>query len=132
MPKPQPIKVVLVDDSSVMRELLRTIIRSEFFTIVGEAASGAKAIELADTLKPDLVCLDIEMPEMSGIEALKVLKAQYPKMAVVMVTGSNAATDVQQSLAGGADGYILKPFNAGRVLDALTKAVTKARAAAPK
>lgn len=52
-------------------------------------------------------------------------------MAVVMVTGSNAAADVQQSLASGADSYILKPFNAGLVIDALTKAVTKVRAAAP-
>ena len=132
MPKVQPIKVLVVDDSAVMRELLRTIIRSDFFTIVGEAAGGAKAVELADSLKPDLVCLDIEMPEMSGIETLKALKAKHSRMAVVMVTGSNAAEDVQKSLAGGADGYILKPFNAGRVLDALTKAVTKVRAAAPK
>lgn len=59
------------------------------------------------------------------------LKAKRSIMAVVMVTGSNAAADVQQSLASGADSYILKPFNAGLVIDALTKAVTKVRAAAP-
>lgn len=132
MLKSQPIKVLLVDDSSVMRELLRTIIRSDFFVVVGEAADGQKAIELADSLKPDLVCLDIEMPEKSGIETLKEIKAKYAKTAVVMITGSNAASDVQQSLSNGADGYILKPFNAGRVLDALEKAVVKVKSTAGK
>ena len=132
MLKSQPIKVLLVDDSSVMRELLRTIIRSDFFVVVGEAADGQKAIELADSLKPDLVCLDIEMPEKSGIETLKDIKAKHAKTAVVMITGSNAALDVQQSLSNGADGYILKPFNAGRVLDALEKAVAKVKSTAGK
>jgi two-component system chemotaxis response regulator CheY len=122
-------KVLLVDDSGVMRALLRSIVSGDTFVVVGEAANGVKALEMVDSLQPDVVCLDIEMPELSGLETLLQLKSKHPAIGVVMVTSSTVAADVKQALTNGADGYILKPFNAGKVLDALTKAVTKMRAA---
>jgi two-component system chemotaxis response regulator CheY len=121
-------KVLLVDDSGVMRALLRTIINSSDFIVVGEAQNGIKALEVLGTLKPDLVCLDIEMPELSGLDTLLQLKSKYPGIGVVMVTSSTVAADVKQALASGADGYILKPFNAGKVIDTLTRAYQKIQA----
>jgi two-component system chemotaxis response regulator CheY len=121
-------KVLLVDDSGVMRELLRTIISSHDFVVVGEAENGVKALEAAESLKPDLVCLDIEMPELSGLETLLQLKSKHPRMGVVMVTASTVATDVKTALTSGADGYILKPFNAGKIVDTLTRAFNKIQA----
>jgi len=122
------INVLIVDDSGVMRALLRSIIRSEHFNVIGEAGDGVKALEMTERLKPELVCLDIEMPEMSGLETLRELKSKHPNLIVVMVTASNAAADVQDALKGGADGYILKPYNVGKVLDTLYNACEKAQA----
>ncbi|MES2353959.1 MAG: response regulator [Pseudomonadota bacterium] len=122
------VNVLIVDDSGVMRALLRTILRSDHFNVIGEAGDGIKALEIVEMLKPDLVCLDIEMPEMSGLETLSQLKSKYPNIIVVMVTASNVAADVQEALTNGADGYILKPFNVGKVLDTLLNACEKAQA----
>ena len=121
-------KVLLVDDSGVMRALLRSIISSYDFVVVGEAENGIKALEAVETLKPDLVCLDIEMPELSGLDTLLQLKSKHPGIGVVMVTASTVATDVKKALTSGADGYILKPFNAGKVIDTLNQAFQKIQA----
>jgi two-component system chemotaxis response regulator CheY len=121
-------KVLLVDDSGVMRALLRSIISAHDFIVVGEAENGVKALEAVKTVKPDLVCLDIEMPELSGLETLLQLKSKHPGIGVIMVTSSTVAADVKQALTSGADGYILKPFNAGKVIDTLTLAFEKVKA----
>lgn len=120
--------VVLVDDSGVMRMLLRSIIGQEdYFSVVGEAATGAEAFDIVDNLKPDIVCLDIVMPDVSGLAILRELKSKHPSIAVVMITGSSSSADVKDALSNGADGYVLKPFNAGKVIDTLEKAYLKKR-----
>ena len=119
--------VVIVDDNDIMRSLLRGILRGETYEVVGEARNGVQAVDIADRLKPDLICLDVLMPEKNGLDALCEIKAANPDIEVVMITGNADADTVQQSIENGAGGFIIKPFNAARVLDTLARAVARRR-----
>ncbi len=115
-------KVLIVDDNDVMRTLLRGILRNEDFVIVGEARTGIAAVEMADRLKPDLICLDVVMPEMDGIAALQEIKQKHPQTMVIMITGNASKENVQEALANGAAGFVVKPFNAATVLETINRA----------
>lgn len=119
--------VLIIDDNDIFRTLLRTILRGDEYEVVGEATNAKKGIELALTLAPDIVCLDNMMPEMSGLEALREIRPKLPKTLIMMVTGSTDRETVQAALQGGANGYIVKPYNSGRVLGALEQALANAR-----
>ena len=80
------------------------------------------ALELIERIKPDIVCMDVMMPEMDGLEALQSIKASHPEILVVMITGNPSVENVQESIQGGASGFIVKPFNAAKVLDTLNRA----------
>jgi len=123
-------KILIVDDNDVMRALLRGILRNEDYLVVGEARNGMQALEMAERLTPDVVCLDVIMPELDGLEALKTLKRDYPAMGVVMITGNASMENVQEALELGADGFVVKPFNAARVLEALARVTSSRRGAA--
>ncbi len=112
-------KILIVDDNDLMRTLLRGILRGEEYEIVGEAKNGLQAVEAVQRFAPDIVCLDVMMPEMDGLEALQVIKQAKPETVVVMITGSPSKENVQESIQGGAAGFIIKPFNAAKVLDTL-------------
>jgi len=118
--------VLIIDDDNISRMILRTILRGDEYEIVGEATNGKKGIELALELKPDIVCLDNMMPGMSGLDVLLEIRAKLPQTLILMVTGSADRETVQAALQGGADGYVVKPFNSGRVLAALEQALAKA------
>lgn len=93
-----------------------------------EARNGVIAVEMADRLKPDIICLDVMMPlEKNGIDALVEIKAARPETIVVMITSNADADTVQQSIGNGASGFIIKPFNAARVLDTLEKVSQRKR-----
>ena len=119
--------IMIVDDNDMMRSILRGMLRGEAYEVVGEARNGVLAVEMADRLKPDIVCLDVMMPEKNGIEALVEIKAARPETAVVMITSNADADTVQQSIGNGASGFIIKPFNAARVLDTLQKLSQRSR-----
>ena len=119
--------VLIIDDNEISRMLLRGILRGDDYEIVGEATSGKNGIELALKLKPDIVCLDNMMPEISGLEVLREIRPKLPQALILMVTGSTDRETVQAALQGGANGYIVKPYNAGRVLDALAQGLTTVR-----
>ena len=119
--------IMIVDDNDMMRSILRGMLRSETYDVVGEARNGVQAVEMADRLKPDIVCLDVMMPEKNGIEALIEIKAARPNTVVVMITSNADADTVQQSIGNGASGFIIKPFNAARVLDTLQKLSQRGR-----
>lgn len=119
--------VLIVDDNDLMRTLLRGILRNEQYHIIGEAKNGAMAVELAERLRPDIICMDVMMPEMDGLEALKEIKAKHPQTLVVMITGNPSVDNVQESIQGGASGFIVKPFNAAKVLDTLNHALENAK-----
>jgi two-component system chemotaxis response regulator CheY len=122
MAKKPHLKILIVDDNDLMRTLLRGILRNEDYLIVGEAKNGVVALELIERIKPDIVCMDVMMPEMDGLEALQSIKASHPEILVVMITGNPSVENVQESIQGGASGFIVKPFNAAKVLDTLNRA----------
>jgi two-component system chemotaxis response regulator CheY len=111
--------VIIVDDNDMMRSILRGMLRGEVFEVIGEARNGVAAIDIANRLKPDIICLDVMMPEKSGLEALCEIKAARPETEVVMITSSSDPETVQGAIQNGASGYIVKPFNAAKVLDTL-------------
>ena len=114
-------KVLLVDDNDLMRTLLRGILRSESCQVVGEAKNGLIALDLIERVLPDVVFLDVMMPEIDGLEALQNIKEKHPEIRVIMITGNPSVENVQESIQGGASGFIVKPFNTAKVLDTLHK-----------
>ncbi len=119
------IKVIIIDDNDLIRELLRITLRSDGYEVVGEATDGESGLLLAAKLKPDIICLDIMMPKISGLDVLKRVKTMLPRTAVLMITAKNDLATVKEVLAAGASGLILKPFNTGTVLSTLEKVATK-------
>ncbi|WP_303784537.1 response regulator transcription factor [Azovibrio restrictus] len=112
--------VLIVDDNDVMRTLLRAILRSDNqFNVVGEARNGLAALEMVRRHQPEIVCLDVVMPEMDGLEALREIRQLRPETQVVIITGTPSAGNVQEAMSLGANGFIIKPFNAAKILDTL-------------
>jgi two-component system chemotaxis response regulator CheY len=112
-------RVLIVDDHELTRTLLRSILRGNSYQIIGEARNGVGALELAERLRPDIICMDLSMPEMDGLEALQAIKTMYPQIVVVMVTGTASVDNVREAIQSGASGFIIKPFKVGKVLDTL-------------
>ena len=115
-------KILIVDDNDMMRTLLRGILRNESYEIIGEARNGMLALEFITRTKPDIVFLDVMMPEMDGLETLQNIKGKHPEIVVVMITGNPSKENVEESIQGGASGFIIKPFNSAKVLDTLNRA----------
>ena len=119
--------VLLADDDSLLREMLRAILRDGGYEIAGEAGNSETALDLCRKLRPGLVLLDINMPGRSGLSALRSIKKDLPDTKVIMISGEPTRAKVEEAEAQGAIGFIVKPFNAGRVLDEITAVVAKAR-----
>jgi len=117
------LRVLVVDDDNLMRELLKAILRDEGYLVAGDAKDGTLALAACEKLRPDLVCLDVNMPGVSGIETLRILRRQYPDMRVVMITADASQATVREAVSQGAAGYIIKPFSSARVADALRAAL---------
>lgn len=112
-------RVVIADDSAALRRLLRAILEQCDCTVVAEADNGQSAIKLTLEHQPDLLCLDVEMPIMTGIEALIKIHQAAPRVPVLMITSRGDKDTVKQAAAGGARGYILKPYQPKKVAEAL-------------
>ena len=121
------ISIVIVDDNDMMRSILRSMLRGDAFEVIGEARNGVLAVEMAGRLKPDIVCLDVIMPEKNGLDALCEIKVARPETEVVMITSNADPETVQESIQNGASGFIIKPINAARVLDTLEKIALRIR-----
>ena len=116
-------RVLVVDDAAFMRMMVKDILSKNGYEIVGEAENGMKALEKYQELKPDLVTMDITMPEMDGITAVKEIKKVDPAAKVVMCSAMGQQAMVIESIQAGARDFIVKPFQADRVLEAIRKAV---------
>jgi two-component system chemotaxis response regulator CheY len=113
--------ILICDDAAFMRMMIKDILTKNGYNIVGEAENGAKAVEKYAELKPDLVLMDITMPEMDGIEALKKIKAADANASIIMCSAMGQQAMVIESIQSGAKDFIVKPFQADRVLEAVQK-----------
>ena len=115
--------ILICYDAAFMRMMIKDILTKNGYNIVGEAENGAKAVEKYAELKPDLVLMDITMPEMDGIEALKKIKAADANASIIMCSAMGQQAMVIESIQSGAKDFIVKPFQADRVLEAVQKVV---------
>jgi len=117
------IKVMVVDDAAFMRMMIKDILTKNGYEVVGEAENGLKAIEKYHELKPDLTTMDITMPEMDGIAAVKEIKKSDPGAKIIMCSAMGQQAMVIEAIQSGARDFIVKPFQPDRVLEAVRKAV---------
>ncbi len=116
------VRVVVVDDNDGFRESLAVLLDGEDLDVVGQAATGAEALELVRSLTPDVVLMDIRMPEMDGIETTRRLKTLHPSVGVVALTGLEDQRAVRDMLVAGASSYVLKDSDGDDIVDAIMRA----------
>ncbi len=115
--------ILICDDAAFMRMMIKDILTKNGYNIAGEAENGLKAVEKYNEVKPDLVLMDITMPEMDGIQALKQIKSTDPSASVIMCSAMGQQAMVIEAIQSGAKDFIVKPFQAERVLEAVKKVV---------
>ena len=113
-------KILLVDDAAFMRKMIKDTLTKNGYTEVFEAVDGADAVAKFDELAPDLVVMDITMPNMDGLEALKTIRASNPGATVVMCSAMGQEAMVMDAIKSGAKDFIVKPFKPDRVLKTVT------------
>ncbi|HUN91817.1 MAG TPA: response regulator [Burkholderiaceae bacterium] len=112
---------VIIEDDTISRTLLRGILRNCGVVVVGESSLGRKGGELVASHEPNIVCLDIGLPDMDGTELLGAIRSRQPTAHVIMVTGVSETERVRAALAGGAVGYIVKPYSESRIRSTLNR-----------
>jgi two-component system chemotaxis response regulator CheY len=113
--------IMICDDAAFMRMMIKDILSKNGYNVVGEAENGAVAVDKYSELKPDLVLMDITMPEMDGIQALKKIREKDGNASVIMCSAMGQQAMVIESIQAGARDFIVKPFQADRVLEAVNK-----------
>ncbi len=114
-------KILVVDDAAFMRMMIKDILIKGGYEIVGEAENGIKAVEKYKNTHPDLVFMDITMPEMDGVEALKKIRQYDPGANIIMCSAMGQQAMVNEAIRFGAKDFVVKPFQAERILEALKK-----------
>ena len=114
-------KVLIVDDAAFMRISIKNMLTKNGYEVVGEAENGAVGVEMFKSLSPDIVTMDITMPEMDGLQALKEIVKADPKAKVVMVSAMGQEAMVRDAIVSGAKGFIVKPFKEDGIIAALKK-----------
>ncbi|AWI12160.1 MULTISPECIES: response regulator [Bacillaceae] len=117
-------RILIVDDAAFMRMMIKDILVKNGYEVVGEASDGAQAVEKFKELNPDLVTMDITMPEVDGIAALKQIRAIDPNAKVIMCSAMGQQAMVIDAIQAGAKDFIVKPFQADRVLEAIKKTLS--------
>lgn len=113
--------VLITDDTAFMRMTLRNVIEKNGYTVVGEASDGEEAVALYKELKPDLVTMDITMPKMDGITAIKEIMKIDPNAKIIVCSAMGQKPMVIEALSAGAKDFLVKPFDAERVVESLRK-----------
>ena len=114
-------KVLIVDDAAFMRISIKNMLTKNGYEIVGEAENGAMGVQMYNDLQPDIVTMDITMPEMSGLDALKEIIKADPQAKVVMVSAMGQEAMVREAIVSGAKGFIVKPFKEEGIIAAMKK-----------
>lgn len=119
------IKVLIADDHKLFRQGLISLMRTreDLVEIVGEASTGTEAVQMAEQLHPDVILMDIYMPEMDGLQAAKEIRARFPEIAIVMLTSSERDGHLYEAVQIGISGYLLKSLDANELFDLLTGVV---------
>lgn len=115
--------VLIVDDAAFMRMMLKDVLTKNQFTVIGEAENGFIAVQKHTELKPDLTIMDITMPEMDGIQAVKEIRRKDPMARIIMCSAMGQQAMVIEAIQSGAKDFVVKPFKADRVVEAVTKAL---------
>ncbi|AOH54688.1 two-component system response regulator [Peribacillus muralis] len=114
-------RILIVDDAKFMRMTLSNILSKAGHEVIGEGENGKEAIELYRNLKPDLVTMDITMPLMSGVDAVKEIKKEFQAAKVIMCSAMGQQKMVVEAIEAGAKDFIVKPFDESRVVDAINR-----------
>lgn len=114
-------RVLIVDDATFMRISIRTMLEKNGFQVVGEAENGEVAVKKYVELNPDIVTMDITMPDMDGVQALKAIKQIDSNCKIVMVSAMGQETFVREAVISGAKGFIVKPVNEEHLVKTLSK-----------
>jgi DNA-binding NarL/FixJ family response regulator len=118
----QPIRILLADDHPVVRQGLALILENEAdMTVVGQANNGIEAVTLFSQLQPDVALLDLRMPQMSGVEAIAAIRAQFPSACIILLTTYDGDEDIYQGLKAGAKAYLLKDTGCDEILATIRK-----------
>ncbi|HPU45375.1 MAG: response regulator [Clostridiaceae bacterium] len=115
--------ILIVDDAAFMRMMIKDILTKNGYTVIGEAENGIKAVDRYKELNPDLVIMDITMPEMDGIQAVRQIKALNASAKIIMCSAMGQQAMVIESIQAGARDFIVKPFQAERVIEAVRKVI---------
>jgi two-component system chemotaxis response regulator CheY len=114
-------RLLIVDDALLMRKMIGDVAAEAGWEVAGEACNGREAVELYDRLRPDLVTMDVVMPELSGLEALRQIRTADPEAKVVMVTALDQKQTLMDSIEAGAIDFIVKPFDRSRIVSLLIR-----------
>jgi len=114
-------RVLVVDDAAFMRMMIRDILEKNGFEVAGEASNGLEAVKAYQEVKPDIVTMDITMPEMNGIEALKEIRKYDSNSKVVMISALGQEAFVREAVLSGAKGFVVKPLKEDYVIQTLRK-----------
>ncbi len=112
-------RILLADDAKFMRKLLAKILEEGGYEVAGEAETGSEAIALYEKIKPDLVTMDLVMPDMSGIDAIKGIISKDPKARIVVVSAMGQQSLVSEAMSAGARDFVVKPFHPSVVLEVI-------------
>ncbi len=118
-------RILIVDDASFMRMMLKEILTKNGYEVAGEAGNGREAVEMYEELKPDLVTMDITMPEMNGIEGVKAIRRLAPGANIIMCSAMSQRSMVMDAIQAGAKSFIIKPFRAGHVIKTIEKVLAR-------
>jgi two-component system chemotaxis response regulator CheY len=116
-----PGKVLIVDDAAFMRMMIKDILVNNGFEVIGEANNGLKAVEMYKKERPDVVTMDITMPDMDGIAAVKEIRKIDPSAKIIMCSALGQQAMVMEAIQSGARDFIVKPFQQDRILEAVKK-----------
>lgn len=118
-------RILIVDDAAFMRMMIKNILLKNGYEIVGEAENGKMAVNLYSETKPDLVTMDITMPEMDGIEAVKAIRSTDSSASIIMCSAMGQQSMVMDAIQAGAKDFIVKPFQQDRLLQAIERVLTR-------
>ena len=116
-------RILIVDDSFYMRTMLKNMLTDAGYEVVGEAANGQQALEMAAQTNPDLITLDVILPDNTGLDVLKGIRQEQPNVKVVMCSAVGQEVIVNEALESGATAYIVKPFSEEKVLEIVSGAL---------